>query len=63
MFFIPSLPIHVPGIHEVAGWPSGAPELGQVSGVSTDLAGNVHVFHRGSRTWATEYVIMSVFFM
>jgi peptidylamidoglycolate lyase len=43
------------GIEVMTSWPeiqtSDNLRLGQVSGVAIDVAGHVHVFHRGSRTW------------
>ncbi len=47
------------GYHVVHGWPQLPPgrDLGEVSGVSVDTAGNVLVFHRNERSWPADNVL------
>ncbi|XP_064609631.1 LOW QUALITY PROTEIN: peptidyl-alpha-hydroxyglycine alpha-amidating lyase 2-like [Liolophura sinensis] len=35
-------------------WPGSSLKFGQVAGVDTDKAGDVHVFHRAERAWTAE---------
>ncbi|GFT22963.1 hypothetical protein NPIL_674081, partial [Nephila pilipes] len=39
-----------PRVQEDSSWP-GFPHLKQVSAVSVDGNGNLHIFHRGDRVW------------
>ncbi|GFW49162.1 peptidylglycine alpha-amidating monooxygenase, partial [Trichonephila clavipes] len=48
--FLDEKPENGPRVREDVSWP-GFPYLKQVSAVSVDGNGNLHVFHRGDRVW------------